>query len=160
MSGQEYMILANDAGVPDTFVSCMTGGTVIIRANANGSPGQLQVTTTGAVVSGDITDQYGLVRSVPLILNASGGVSPAANGRAYAKTNSTAATLTLQPNSTTAIPVGTAITFMNMGGTTNNMTVARGAGVALYRNGTNADIILTPGNSVTVLKLATDTWQA
>lgn len=161
MSGQEYMILANDAGVPDTFVSCKTGGDVYIRANANGNPGQLQVTTSGAVVNGTVVDQYSDLRQVPLVsMTANLNAQTIHSGRHVVKTVNSALSFILQPNATVAVAVGTIITVTNDGSTTSNITVTRGAGVELWRNGTNANVTLTPGQSITVTKIATNRWQA
>ena len=101
------------------------------------------------------------VRSVPVWhMSSDVSIVQAHRGSAFVKNNNTARTVTLEPNSTQAIEAGTMMTFVNRGGSTGNLVIARGSGVAIYRNGVNADITLTPGNSVTLLKVATDVWQA
>lgn len=101
------------------------------------------------------------VRDAPVwYINNNINLAQTYRGSAFVKADSTARTITIQPNSSIAIGIGMMMTFANVGGQTNNLTIARGSGVALWRNGTNADIVLAPGHSVTILKIATDVWQA
>lgn len=101
------------------------------------------------------------MRDIPVVVNPGNiNLAQAHLGRCLAKTNNTAQTITIQQNSTVAIKVNTAVTFANMGGSTGNLTIARAGSTAVYRNGTNANITVAPGNSVTLIKLATDVWQA
>ena len=119
------------------------------------------IDASGITSTGSISDGIANLRDIPPIANAgNSNLSQAHRGQCHAKTNNSAYTITVQPNASVAIAVGTAVTFSNAGGTTGNLVVARGSGVAIYRNGTNADVTLTPGNSVTLLKIATDIWQA
>lgn len=109
----------------------------------------------------DIHDANGNVRYIPQIANAgNSNLATAHSGRSHDKTGNGAYTITIQPNATVAIEIGATVTFQNMGGTTGNLVIARGSGVAIYRNGANADITLQPGHSVTLRKMATNVWQA
>lgn len=81
-------------------------------------------------------------------------------GEGIVKNNSTAMSITIPVHVLLAMPIGCAVTCANLGGTTANLTIARMSGVALYLGGTNADIVLTPGSSVTIWKLADNIWQA
>ena len=132
----------------------MDVGTIKGRATAGtGSPEDLTAAQVAAII--DLS-----IRNVPVVYNpGSIDLSQAHMGRCIAKTSSTAQTITIRPNDSAAIENGTAVTFANMGGTTGNLVIARGIGVALYRAGASADITLAPGNTITALKLATDTWQ-
>ena len=119
------------------------------------------VRSTGAMTVRDLSDIQGDVRNIP-VSNKTAAYTLAATdkGLCIRKSNSTVFSVTLPLNATVPLPVGFACTLTNSGAQTLNLTVARAAGVALWRNGTNADITLTPGSSVTVLKTDTDEWSA
>lgn len=107
------------------------------------------------------SDTKGDLRAVPQnVQNTAYQCVLADAGKHLIKTDSTARAHTVPPSGTVNFPIGTVLTFVNLGGTTNNLTVTRGGGVAIYRAGTNADITVTPGDMVTLLKVGTDTWQA
>lgn len=111
--------------------------------------------------SGVFTDVVGNVRDIPIYDFTNGeGIVQTGRGRCYAKRDNTARSLWIPLNAAVAITIGTAITVVNMGGTTGNVTIVRNGGVSLYKNGTNADIVIAPGHSATIIKVATDVWQA
>jgi hypothetical protein len=121
----------------------------------------LKAPLASPVFSGIVSDAAGGLRDIPqnsqdtayqLVLGDA--------GKHILKPASTARTYTVPANATVAFPLGTAVTFVNLGGTTNNVTVARAGGVSIYRAGTNADITITPGDMVTIVKVGTDIWQA
>lgn len=68
-------------------------------------------------------------------------------------------TYTINPFATTAIPVGSVIVIRNAVGA-GVLTLSRGAGVALYANGstTSANASLAAGAVATLVHEATDTW--
>jgi hypothetical protein len=70
-------------------------------------------------------------------------------------------TYTINPNATTAIPVRSVIVLKNAIGA-GALTISRGAGVALYINGsvTSANGTLAAGGVVTLVQEATDVWFA
>jgi hypothetical protein len=81
-------------------------------------------------------------------------------GKCVYKNNATAYTYTIDPDATTAYPVGSAIMVLN-DGTTTNITVARGAGVALVNSaGTNANVTVAPNSNVTLYKVSANRWRA
>ena len=109
----------------------------------------------------DLHDAVGNLRYIPQIANAgNSNLAFVHSGCSHDKTGNGAYTITIQSNAAVVIDVGATVTFQNMGGTTGVLVIARGSGVAIYRNGANADIILQPGHSVTLRKMATDVWQA
>lgn len=117
--------------------------------------------TASPTFTGIVSDPAGDMRTAPQ--NALVGAYTLAltdKGKHIAKTDGTARAPVVPLNATVAFPIGTMITFVNVGGTANNLTITRAGGVAIYRAGTNADIVITPGDMVTILKVATDTWQA
>lgn len=108
-----------------------------------------------------VNDMIGNVRQIPQVVNnASAAFVIADAGKHKIKTNSTAYTYTVPLNSSVAFPVGTAITIVNTGGTTNNITIALTGGVTLYRGGVSGGFTVAPGGMVTLLKIGTDSWQA
>ena len=68
-------------------------------------------------------------------------------------TNAAASTVTIPTNATAAIPVGSAIQVVNLS-TGVNTTIAAAGGVTL--NGGSP--VLSPGSSVTLVKIGTDAW--
>jgi hypothetical protein len=69
-----------------------------------------------------------------------------------------AAAATINPNATTAIGIGGAIVIRNAG--TGALTVTRGAGVSLKKNGgtASADAVLAMGGIATLIQWAADDW--
>lgn len=115
----------------------------------------------GWVDATGVNDAAGPLRDIPQVFNpGTRNLSQADAGRSLCKTNGTAQTVTVQPIGTVPMREGSAVTFMNAGGTANNLIIARGSGVAFWRNGANADITLTPGQTVTLLYLTANVWQA
>lgn len=146
------------------------GGTVMVWGNFAAS-----LTVSSGTVAGNLAyyngtawifstamnDSKGELRTIPQNIQNTGYTLVLADaGKHTIKTDSTARAHTIPPNSSVAFPIGTVVTFINQGGTTNNLTVTRGGGVTLYRAGVNGDIAVTPGDMVSVIKTATDTWQA
>lgn len=68
-------------------------------------------------------------------------------------------TYTINPNATTAIPVGSVIVLRNAVGA-GVLTVSRGAGVSLYVNGAtaSANASVAAGGVATLIHEATDSW--
>jgi hypothetical protein len=83
----------------------------------------------------------------------------AATDRSVIKTDGIAYAWTIDPFASVAIPVGTLITLriMNAAG---NITITRGAGVALRKPGaaTDANLTFTPWGLVTLYHETTDNW--
>ena len=80
-------------------------------------------------------------------------------GKLVRQTAAGAHTYTINPNATTAIPVGSVIVIRNTVGA-GVLTISRGAGVALYANGstTSANATLAAGAVATLIQEATDSW--
>jgi hypothetical protein len=76
-------------------------------------------------------------------------------------TNATPYAYTINPVATTAYPLGTQFIIYNAPGT-GAITLTRGAGVALYINGstTSANGTISAGGVVTLINTASDTWIA
>lgn len=151
---------AVDLGVLNLTTWSNTSVGVRITNNSVTVTGTTTVTGTLTGTS-TVSDSLGNLRITPVTNTTGSGTLTIINANtAIRKSNSTAQTWTIPPNSSVAYPIGTVLTFHNAGGTTLNMTVARGVGVSMYnQSATSADITLTPGQSVTVHKTDTDTWQ-
>lgn len=69
-----------------------------------------------------------------------------------------AAAATLNPQSSTAITTGAVYVIRN--GTSGALTVTRGSGVSLFKNGstTSADAVIALGGVATLIYLGFDTW--
>ena len=81
-------------------------------------------------------------------------------GKSVYHSNSTAYTWTIPPNSTTAFPIGTAITLINDASANVNITIARGSGVTLILggDGTNQNCTLARYGVATIIKVGTNKW--
>jgi hypothetical protein len=120
----------------------------------------LKANLASPTFSGTVSDASGPMRDIPQnSQDAAYVLALTDRGKHVIKPASTARTYTVPLNATVAFPLGSCITIVNLGGTSNNITISRAGGVALYRAGTNADVTLTPGDMVTLLKVGTDTWQ-
>ena len=80
-------------------------------------------------------------------------------GKIVTLNNGSAITLTIPPNSNVAYPVGSSLTFINLGA--GLTTFAQGSGVTIASSGgtATAPSITAQHNSATCIKIATDTWQ-
>ena len=80
-------------------------------------------------------------------------------GKIVTLNNASAITLTIPPNSSVAYPVGSSLTFINIGA--GLTTFAQGSGVTIASSGVTATApsITAQHNSATCIKIATDTWQ-
>jgi hypothetical protein len=119
--------------------------------------------TGSATASGARTNLGALgeaYRDLPII-SKSGSFSLAnderANGIIY---TGTAGSLTINPNSSTAINTGSVFVIRNAG--SGALTLTRGAGVTLFINGatSSSNGTLSVGGVCTITKWATDTWTA
>lgn len=81
-------------------------------------------------------------------------------GKLIKKTNTTAYTWTIPPNSSVAFPIGHKIWVVNIG-TAGAVALARGAGVILTLAGsvTDADKSIAAGGGGILMKVGTDTWK-
>ena len=81
------------------------------------------------------------------------------SGKIVTLNNGSAITLTIPPNSSVAYPVGSSLTFINIGA--GLTTFAQGSGVTIASSGgtATAPSITAQHNSATCIKIATDTWQ-
>lgn len=98
-------------------------------------------------------------RGSPIVtVNAASNVLALYAGKTMVKTNTTAYTWTIQPDATIDHPIGTIVAMTNSG-SAGNVTVARGAGVALINVLTDANQTLTPGQSAQIQKMAANSWR-
>lgn len=161
MPSAAYMIINGGSLDASTYVSAASGGDVLLRANQNGTAGQLRVTTSGAIVSGTIQDQNGDVRNAfRLDALASFSLLVAHRGSYIIKTVNGNITGTIPANATTAIDQGATITFAVHPSNTGTMTIAPAGGVTLLRGGVSGSVILSPGQTMTVMKVDTNVWVA
>lgn len=139
--------LLDDASIPAMQVTLGLGGAALLNVG----------TAAGTVAAGDdsrftrytVNDQSGATYTFAT-------TDP---GKLVRQTAGGAHTYTINPNATTAIPVGSVIVIRNAVGA-GTLTIARGAGVALYANGstTSANASLAAGAVATLIQEATDSW--
>lgn len=124
--------------------------------------GSTNITSVGTIAgnfaaTGTVSDANGNVRKiVATVANAATTLSSTHLNGAIEKSNNTAYTYTL-PASLGAN--GDVITIINSG-TAGDITVTR-SGTALYKNGLDADVVVTPGSILNIYRSATaDRWIA
>jgi hypothetical protein len=130
-----------------------TGG--LISAQGNITSGNLSVLGNVSGNTNGFTIGYLEIPQVTVSGSVAFGLTD--SGKHFYSANTTH-TLTIPPNSTTAFPVGTAITVIQEG--TNALTIARGLGVTMYLvgNATSSNRTLSNFGMATVMKVGTDTW--
>lgn len=113
---------------------------------------------TGAVTATALSDASGNVRNLlPVTANAATTLDATHINKVVEKTNGTAYTYTI---SASLGAQGDVITIINSG-TTGDITVARGTGVALYRGTTDQNITVAPGTMATLYRTGTaNRWMA
>lgn len=81
-------------------------------------------------------------------------------GKMIQNTNSGGMGLTIPPNSSVALPIGTVIELNNNGGDSSFINVNRGAGVTLYRpsDGTNGNATIGARRRGMLTKIDSDVW--
>lgn len=110
---------------------------------------------TGTPTTGGIEIGF---RSIPVVTKAASFIPALTeNAKGFYYTGGVG-TLTINPVATTAYPVGSVYTGFNGG--TSNLTLTRGAGVTLYKNGaaTSADVVVAAKGRFTIIHWATDVW--
>ena len=136
----------------------------LARANHTGS--QLASTISDFDTSIETKLSTGVTITSPTIayaINAQTGTTYtpvlADAGKIVTLNNGSAITLTIPPNSSVAYPVGSSLTFINIGA--GLTTFAQGSGVTIASSGgtATAPSITAQHNSATCIKIATDTWQ-
>ena len=127
-----------------------SGWTQVIRLDQANTWGAAQTFPTVIDADGDLRRIRGRVSDASTTLASTdvNGIVEKNGGGAY--TYTLAASLG---------QVRDAITIVNSS-TSGNITIARASGVALYRAGTNADITVTPGSMVTMIRSNTTRWIA
>lgn len=142
-------------------VVARSGGTIYMRPNGAGSAsGEMQINSSGNVsASGTVSDVQGnLRRTVHLISNSSISLASSHCNAIVEKTGSGNAAYTIQTS--TSSTAGDMITVSNQS-SSGNITITRGTSTSLYRNGVDANIIVAPGESVTIFKCnAAGRWAA
>lgn len=143
--------------VRNTFASALQSflaGTAALPI-ANGGTAATDATTALSNLGGLEDDYRDLVR-----VDKSADFTFAASERGYGigLGSGTPKTATINPQSTTAIGNGATYVLYNFGAGT--YTIARGAGVSLYKNGsiTSADAAIAPGGVATVTHWYLDVW--
>ena len=92
------------------------------------------------------------------IRNATASFDLTDSGETIRKSNTTAYTWTIEPDATVDFPIGTVI-ILQHDSTAGDITVARGAGVALVNGTTDANQTITAGNSASIQKMAANRWR-
>jgi hypothetical protein len=146
-----------------------TTGGIRLRANATSGAAILQfVDSTGASqfgylqVTSDGTLKWGTIelgyRDLPLVTKSAAFTFADAERGGRIRYTGAAAAATINPNSTTAITDGAVYYIRNKG--TGALTVTRGSGVSLYKNGstTSADAVLAVGAVASLVRDGTDDW--
>ena len=90
--------------------------------------------------------------------NATSSFGSTDSGKTIRKTNTTAYTWTIQPDSTTNYPIGSWIEVLH-DSTAGDVTIARGAGVVLMSGTSDTNVTVTAGNSGRVQKVAANRWR-
>lgn len=160
VSGSATAINIDTAVITAAARGVLNQATVALMRTALGLAGAAVLavgTTTGTVAAGDdsrfirytVNDQSGATYTF--------AVTDA--GKLVRQTAASTHTYTIDPNATTAIPVGSQIVVRNAVGA-GVLTIARGAGVSLYGNGstTSANASLAAGGVATLIHEATDSW--
>ena len=152
------------SGVDVTWYSATAGDSMLWDASdeklvITGSDGQnaLEVPDGNVSVTDQLTVSGGLV--APLQINAQTGTTYTFvigdAGKLVTSSNGSAQTITVPPNSSVAIAVGTQIIVQHIGSA--NATLAQGSGVTIQSKDSNKEI---DGQyaAATLIKTATDTW--
>lgn len=163
LSGNEstgWARLNSDSANPDTMgsIRLTTGGNSFVYT----FNGAIRFTCSSAgnmSVTGAISDSVGPVRRAKhRTANGSGNLNADLdlNG-IIEKTNTAAVTYTIPSGFGSP---GDIVTVINSG-SSGAITIARASGVSLYRNGTNANIVVQPGQMISIVRTATNNrWQA
>jgi hypothetical protein len=121
---------------------------------ANGGTG---ATTAAAACTaiGALEDDY---RDLPLTTKSAAFTFADSERGGRIRYTGAAAAATINPNATTAITDGAVYVIRNKG--SGALTITRGSGVALYKNGstTSADATLAVGGVATLIRDGTDDW--
>lgn len=127
-----------------------TSSVVNTTSNQTGIAGNKVFIST--VTANLIADSYGDVRRTKAQpITSSGIIHEGYLNYINEKTNTSNLTLTIPPSFGT---FGDITTFSNQG-SSGTITIARGSGVSLYKDGVNANIVVQPGHSVTIYRTGT-----
>lgn len=111
------------------------------------------------LTAADLTDTFAAKAPLALSINAQTGTSytlaVADSGSVVTMTNAAASTVTIPTNASVAVPIGSSVEVVNLS-TGVNTTVSAAGGVTF--NG--GPVVLSPGSSVTLVKIGTDAWMA
>lgn len=160
MASNEYMIISAHPSIDtSTYISSAAGGLVNIRPSANSVTGQVSFSTSSVTSAVPYIDNTGfnVRRIAPVVLNNTQNLDSSHLNKVVEKSNTSNYTYTI-PSGLGAH--GDCITILN-GNNSGTITIARGGGVSLYRNGLDANITVNPGNMVTIMRTSSsDRWQA
>lgn len=161
-------IIRNNGGA-NTSTVIVTRGTGVFDIYTNeagdlrfGSSATIRMTVQSDgyikyAAAGDTSYEIGY-RDLPQnVQNATYTFAYSDRGKSVGKTNNTAYTYTVPPNSTTAFPVGTVITVFNYG-SSGNISIAQGSGVTIQKGTATGTRTLGPYGVCTILKVSTDVW--
>lgn len=111
------------------------------------------------LTAADLTDTFAAKAPLALSINAQTGTSytlaVADSGKVVTMTNAAASTVTIPTNASVAVPIGSSVEVVNLS-TDVNTTVSAAGGVTF--NG--GPVVLSPGSSVTLVKIGTNAWMA
>lgn len=132
-------------------------GDVVGPASATADAVPLFDGTTGKLLKNGVTVPT-IQRIAQDIRNATHTFALSNAGGHVIKTNTTAYTWTVPPNSSVAFPIGDAISVVN-DGSSGNVTIAQGAGVTIVDGATTGAYTLLPNSGRTLLKIGNDRWR-
>ena len=121
---------------------------------ANGGTGGTDATTALNNLNG-LNSAY---RNIPLTDKLSSFTLADADRSGCYKYLGTAGTMTINPDATT--PTTPGAVYMVWNGGTGALTITRGSGVTIYKNGANvsADAVIAIGGQATIYRIGTDFW--
>lgn len=169
-AGDEYIRFCNNTANIRTYLGLGTaatqntgtsGATVPLLNGNNTFSGTATFSNAAGinVSAGPVQDSIGNLRDIPQnVQNANYTFVLADRGKHVIKTDTTAYSWTVPPNSSVAFAIGTAITLVN-DGTSGNINVLRGSGVTLMLGSVDGDHVVGVGTSRTLLKVGTDRWR-
>lgn len=132
---------------------------VVWSGGSSSSPLKL-LGDTAIIANTSATDPFEVgFRGAPMVLrNATAAFGLVDAGKTVYKSNTTAYTWTISPDATTDFPIGTIISLLH-DSTAGDITLARGAGVALVNGTTDANQTVTAGNSASIQKVSANRWR-
>lgn len=157
-TSEAYMNFGNATGAAVWIKTTLTADELGALAFLN-TVGTAQLAAGAVDISKIATTAIQEIRRAPQNLqNANYSFALTDQGGFVMKNNTTAYAWTIDPESTTNLPVGSIITLVNAG-SAGNITLTRGAGVTLIFAGVgNQNVTITPYGMGSMLKVGSNYW--